>query len=748
MRPAARRLVVRHHRWYRAVVTHRPSCLPSLPYDPACHEPQFTNPQHQRRRYLQTTVQTQSAGLFSIPELQVPEDFAVLTKKAIDECNQLRSAVSATVANTTTLASKRAAVQLLHQLDDISKTVCNVIDAAELCRSVHADDHWRQAANRSFTVLSDYIALLNSDTTLYQALQLVARCHFELSEEQRRFAVLLEAEFERDGIHLSDEKRETVRVLQNHITSLESSFSYNLVHSRKLFDVEHGEAVTNVIPRPILQQWGVFSKPTTTTTTTLAADSSTTTTTLQLGNTDAPILQTLLKYSDDPHLRQQVFLEHLTSVPENLIVLDELVQTRHSLAVIQGFASYVERNLHLDKMAGSAKAVKQFLTTAVQSNRTAYQRDMQALCTAKNQIQRDSSALEPWDIAFYTGLLKAREGDLRSSVSAYLTVHNTLTAMQVLVEQLFGIEMKEASMTAVEQWDVVAAAGGTNHESSQLRKFSFTHSGGPLGTMFLDLHPREAKFGHAAHFTVRCGCALNSGSDDEDDTSDDYQYPIVALVCNLSSTITLSHSEVETLFHEFGHALHSLLSRTRFQHMSGTRAAMDFVETPSHLMENFVWDPEFLKILALHHQTGDAMPDEMITQLQQSRYEFAAIDRQNQILYSLFDQQLFGVPDPSGPTSTEIFARLHRELGVPYADGTHWHSRFGHLVSYGAGYYGYLYSQVFARDIWKRCFEGNSLDRQAGQQLWHQLLGHGGAKDPRAMLTDLLGRPPQIDFSS
>ena len=176
--------------------------------------------------------------------------------------------------------------------------------------------------------------------------------------------------------------------------------------------------------------------------------------------------------------------------------------------------------------------------------------------------------------------------------------------------------------------------------------------------------------------------------------------------------------------------------------MSGTRAATDFAETPSTLLENFVWDPQFLPLLARDHHTGEPIPDRLVRQLVDSRYKFSAIERQNQIIYSLFDQKLFGVPEQASLPSTELFDQLHRVRGVPHAAGTHWHSRFGHLVTYGAGYYGYLFSQVFASDIWKTCFDGQSLSRECGDRLWRKMLAHGGAKDPWAMLTDVLGRPP------
>mmetsp|Transcript_24438 Transcript_24438/g.56951 ORF Transcript_24438/g.56951 Transcript_24438/m.56951 type:complete len:306 (+) Transcript_24438:3-920(+) len=297
--------------------------------------------------------------------------------------------------------------------------------------------------------------------------------------------------------------------------------------------------------------------------------------------------------------------------------------------------------------------------------------------------------------------------------------------------------MVEKEMTEEERWDQ-----GVSTEQTKVRKFVFEDEAGvDLGIMYLDLHPREGKYSHAAHFTVRCGCAL-------DPDGGAYQVPIVALVCNMSppeGNPWLNHAEVETLFHEFGHGLHSLLSRTTFQHVSGTRAAMDFVETPSHLFEQYAWDPAFLKILGRHYVTGESIPDDLISRLNKSRNAFRCIEVQNQILYSRFDQALFGIPDDKSRSTTEMFAALYHENGIPYAPGTHWHSRFSHLVTYGAGYYGYLYAQVFASDIWGRVLMNDSLDRQAGDLIWREVLVHGGAKDPNVMLRTVLGRAPSGD---
>lgn len=629
-------------------------------------------------------------------------------------CNSVRQTLASQID--VPITTMHQASETLFLLDSISKHVCNVIDAAELCRCVHSNPKWRDSASNAFAILSDYIGQLNADTNLYRALTSITSSQLfpSLSEEQRRFAVLLKAEFERDGIHLPDSERERVRQLQSHVTQLETLFQENITNSRKLFDVD-ASWVEQVMPRHIVeayvpQQSGIPGKITL--------------------SSDANIANTLGRYSSNPQLRKEVMMESQTACPENLQVLEALRTARHESATAQGFASYADRALY-DKMAKDRATVAVFLKNLQQRIREPYRKDMDMIASAKQHVEGiGSGAVEPWDLSFYTAVLKARNGFDASEVAAYFTIPNCIEGMKLLVKELFGITMKETAMSPEEIWDEP-----TSRESA-VRKFAFSSEDGELGTMYLDLYPREGKYVHAAHFTVLCGCA-------ETVDAKDFQRPVIALVCNLSSDIDntlVSHSEVETLFHEFGHALHSLLSRTTFQHMSGTRAAMDFVETPSHLMEHFVWDTNFLKRIARHYVTGQVIPDALIAHLQQSRHEFKSLDMQNQILYARFDQALFGPPIKR--SSTEIFGSLYRDLGVPHADGTHWHSRFGHLVTYGAGYYGYLYSEAFASDIWQTCFANNSLSRSSGERLWRDLLGHGGAREPQSMLKEVLGREP------
>jgi intermediate peptidase len=664
--------------------------------------------------------------------------------KAMTDCNELRQTLSQT--QDFPIDTRRQALEILHLLDDISKTVCNVIDAAELCRNVHSSRQWRASAEKAFSILSDYINELNADTRLYQAVTRVIQANDifpQLSGEEQRFAVLLQAEFERDGIHLPDEPREQVRELRNHLTQIETLFTSNITHSKKFFDV-NADAVDTIIPIHVIAGIVPQSNAAEASFAGQENDHTSSTSRLVTLNTDAAVSNTILKYSENPALRKEVFLETVTSCPDNLTVLDAMIQTRHDVSVAMGFSSYADRILR-DKMAKNQGNVFAFLHQLQEQVKPHYQTDMAELAKIKQRLEQ-SSIMEPWDIQYYVGMIKAHEGLESSDISSYLTVTNCIESMKVLVNRLFGIAMEEEDMIPDERWDL--DGGSEPPVDARIRKFIFreTSTGRSLGTMYLDLFPRAGKYGHAAHFTVRCGCVLDAVSD-----SPEYQLPIIALVCNLTppaSSPILSHGEVETLFHEFGHALHSLLSRTAFQHLAGTRTAMDFVETPSHWMEQYVWDPGFLSVLARHYQTGAEIPSEAVQSLVQSRHRFRSLEVQQQLVYAKFDQILFGPPPSTGsrPSTTNIFADLHRQSGMPHADGTYWHTRFGHLVTYGAGYYSYLNAQVFANDIWDHCFAGeDKMQREVGRRLWETVLIHGGAKDPNVMLHDLLGREPKVD---
>ena len=654
-------------------------------------------------------------GLFTIPGLLHPSDFVRLASVAIEESDRLR----ATLSPETEIHTTSQARSVLYELDKISKTVCNVIDASELCRNVHASSEWRDEAQRAFTILQEYIGTLNGDESLYACLVNVVNSSgfMDLSEEEQRFATLLKFEFELEGIHLPTETKTQAQQLQAHVVQLETMFIKNITNIDNEFSVDRS-SVEQLIPRHTLKAHGAKYP---------AGDEGSQ---IHL-SASSPISHSITSFAPNPNLRKDVYKETATSCPENLDVLNNLQTVRHELSNLLGFPSYSHRFLQ-DKMAKTPDNVYQFLQQLQRHIQPAFQKDMELISYVKSQVEGTSNAIvEPWDLKYYVKLLKAQKGIDPSQLTPYLSLQNCIDGMKFLVKQLFEIDMSEEKLCDSERWD------GDGGAEERIRKFVFRNAEGEsLGTMYLDPYPRQGKYTHAAHFTVRCGCVID-GPDSE------YQQPIVALVCNSSNFST--HQEVETLWHEFGHALHSLLSRTKFQHLSGTRVSMDFVETPSHWMEYFVWDPTFLPFLA-KTESGEPIPFELITAMRQSQTLFQSVELQNQIILATFDQQLFGPNGKGDPQSTiALWDSLHRQACVPHLQGSHYHSTVGHLVSYGAGYYGYLYSQVFASDIWSQLFQSNPLDVTAGKRMWNAVLRHGGARDANDILEDLLGRAPQVD---
>ncbi|XP_010536529.1 PREDICTED: probable mitochondrial intermediate peptidase, mitochondrial isoform X2 [Tarenaya hassleriana] len=573
--------------------------------------------------------------------------------------------------------------------------------------------------------MNEYLHYLNTNHSLYHAVKKAEQDASLLSTEASRTAHHLRMDFERGGIHLNPEKLDKVNHLTIDIFQLCRVFSENIADDPGHVDV----FPSSRIPKHLHHLLSPIHRST--------SEGPRGSSRLFHNRkekgyrimTDARTVSSVLQWTPDEEIRKMVYIEG-NSVPQaNHGVLEKLIAARHELAQIMGCKSYAEFMVE-PNLAKSPNVVTSFLQELSKTVKPKADEEFRAIRDFKRQKCGQAVAeLEPWDETYYTAIMKSSAYDLDSNVVAsYFPLPLCIEGLKILVESLFGATFYTVPLAPGESWH------------PDVLKLSLHHPDeGDLGFLYLDLYSRKGKYPGCACFAIKGGRRISES---------EYQLPILALVCNFSrtrdtSTVKLNHSEVEVLFHEFGHALHSLLSRTDYQHFSGTRVVLDLAEMPSNLLEYYAWDYRLLKRFARHYSTGETIPKKLVESLQGAKNMFAATDLQRQVFYALIDQMMFGEQPEIGigrDVSSLVSGLKQQHTSWKHVEGTHWHIRFSHLLNYGAGYYSYLYAKCFASTAWRKICEEDPLSPSTGRALREKFFRHGGAKDPGELLKDLSGQ--------
>jgi intermediate peptidase len=712
--------------------------------------------------------------------LQEPGDFVRLSTEAIARVNVLRKDIQYSLG-------REYPRETLLALDSVSNEVCSVIDAAELCRHVHASGEWRAAAEQSFATLSTFIHTLNGDVHLYGRLSeiVTSRDTFAgLSDEERIFATDLKREFESEGIHLDEEIRASLASLHGDVVGYETAIMQNIASAsasaqQSAASFAMGRAQSADEARGMRGYLGQFvTQP--------AHDE-----TLMLCPPCPRVGAVMLARNPSAAQRQQVWHGVRQAPAANVDAIGGLVTSRHALANALGHASYAHKVLQ-NRVLTSPEEVDIFLQRTAEVIRPAAERQMSELTALKRRMGMASRGdghddrVMPWDMSFLSNVYRASFGGVQQGAGAtdapltrlasHLSLSSSLNRLEGLLHDLFGIDLHRQGLQSGEGWVGPHAAGIYSY------RVTSAASGVALGHVYLDLFSRPDKIPAAAHFTVRCGCVNGSswqrqrqpghktdqfcGAGTDADADADVgpgQLPIVALVFNFSDhssgsgsgsggdgdgDVSLSLHELETFFHEWGHALHSLLSRTTFQHLSGTRGPLDAVEVPSHLMEEFVRDARVLGSLGTHMPSG--LAEEALAQ----HTSLAAVEMQTQLLFSAADQVAFG-PGAGAlmmrdPHHSDVFGRLEGHVAraqtsltnLPLDDTgapmVHLASH-GHLTNYGGSYYSYPFAKMYAAQIYERHFSHDPHSRRGGEAVWQGLLQHGNSRDAKTMLEHVGG---------
>jgi len=422
---------------------------------------------------------------------------------------------------------------------------------------------------------------------------------------------------------------------------------------------------------------------------------------------------------------------------ENSKIIEELVKLRAEQASLLGYDTHADYILEI-RMAQTKEIVGEFLNDLYKKLEPVLKSDIEACLSYKEKEEgKDASdSLTMSDFRYYMALREKNEFKVdHETLKEYFPLQKVVKGALDIYQTILGLQFSELEDGTFYKW----------HEELQLFSVTDKKTGSLVGHFYLDMYPRQGKYGHAACFGLQAG-----GDILEKGVVVGHQNPIAAMVCNFPKPTEangglITHSDVITFFHEFGHVMHQLCgghnSCTRF---AGTRVERDFVEAPSQMLENWGWVKESLQLMSGHYKTGEAIPDDIMAKLCASKNANCGIFNRRQLLFGIMDQQIH--------TSTEIDSeKVYQDLcgkifGIEATPGTNMLAGFGHLAGgYDAQYYGYLWSKVYSSDMFATMFAGNKLLQPdaSGMEYRKKILEPGGTRDAIDMISDFLGRKPE-----
>jgi thimet oligopeptidase len=568
----------------------------------------------------------------------------------------------------------------------------------------------QQAAQMVEEDAGKYSVALMSRQDLYQAVKEVADAKPALSVEDQRLLDGTMLGYKHAGMGLAESERAKLTGLQERLTVLETQFQGNL---NKVFPgLELSLEDLKGLPEDYIQS---------------------------LKKTDEGKYKVTLSYPDyipfmklaeNGELRRQLQLKYKTrAAEENGPLLVEAINLRHSIAKTLGYPSYPHMAL-VGRTAQTPEKVWDFLTGLWSVVAGQGRREEEALLEQKRKTQPEAVKVESWETGYYADKLKKRlYGYDSEEVKKYFPVERVIDGTMKLYQDLFHVTFTEVKEPKEgERW----------HEDAKLYQITDTATGKEIGHFYMDLHPREGKYGHAAAFSLVKGRELESG---------DYRQAVSAMVANFPAPspgkpALVPFGDVETFFHEFGHIMHQTLTTARHASQSGSSVARDFVEAPSQMLENFVWDRRVIDLISGHYEDpSKKLPEELFSKMKEARGFNQSIGYLGQLAYAMADMTLHAaVPVDTSALFNTVLRMVTGEVAQP---GSRADASFGHLMGgYDAGYYGYLWSLVYAEDIFSVFAENGVISPETGLRYRRTILEKGSSQPEMDTLAEFLGRQP------
>jgi len=646
-----------------------------------------------------------------MPGFNQPVQFGKATKAdVVSATDAIVAETKASLAKLYAVPSgKRTFANTALALDKLSGRIDQVGGGISILFNASPDSAIRNQAGRSLGILGKYGNELAADEKLYQALKAYSQTAEAkaLTGARKKYLTETIEDFERNGFALSPEKREELKKINDRLSDLSLAFGNNIAAYKDYLLVS--EADMAGLPEDYKK-----ARP-------KEGDK------YRIG-LDGPAYSTFMKYAKSDEMRRQLFVKYNNrAADKNLDVLQQVLAARQQKAKLLGYPTYAAYQTS-SRMAKTPQTVWDFESKLVERVKQKTAQDLQELVEVKRSTLGDPkvSSIAPWEASYYNQLLMKNKYQLDAEqVKEYFELNHVMDGLFQTTQHLFGLKFTEVKNPSV--W----------HKDA--RMFEVQRDGKLVGRFYLDLFPRDNKYTHAACFGIVPGQATPQG----------YQVPTAALLCNFNAPTAdkpalMSHGQVETFFHEFGHVMHNLLTTAELASQAGTSVKRDFVEAPSQILENWAWNYDALKTFAKHYKTGETLPKPLYDKMWAARNVGSGIAASAQIFYGTLDMTLHDKFDPNGTeTTTDVVKRLQNQLTpYPYLEGTHMQAAFGHLTGYGAGYYGYMWSKVYAEDMFSIFEKNGVMDQKTGLRYRDIILAQGGSKEELELVKSFLGREP------
>ncbi|MES9870664.1 MAG: oligopeptidase A [Sedimenticola sp.] len=593
--------------------------------------------------------------------------------------------------------------------------------------SVVNSDELRDAYNACLPKLSDYATEMGQNEQLCNAYKAVYENGSDLNDDQRKLLENALRDFRLSGVDLPAEKKSRYKEISQELTRLTSKYEENLLDATNAWSkLVTDEAELAGLPESAL---GLAKQ------TAEQRDEAGWMLTLEF-----PSYLPVMTYADNRELRREMYEAYATRASDqgphagkwdNSETMERILELRHEQALLLGFDNYAERSL-AKKMARSCDEVLGFLNDLAERSHGQALQELREL-TEFASSEHGAEDLQAWDIGYYAEKLRQhRYAITQEELKPYFPESKVLSGMFAVVNRLYGIEIAEVA--DVETWH------------PDVRFFEIRdRDGGIRGQFYLDLYARPKKRGGA----WMDECVVRMFNEQYD------QIPVAYLTCNFSPPVgdkpaLFTHDEVETLFHEFGHGLHHLLTRVNYPGIAGINGvAWDAVELPSQFMENWCWEREALDRISGHYETGEPIPATLYDRMKAAKNFQSGMQMVRQLEFSLFDFRMHREYQPgSGGRIYEILEEVREKVAVirPPAFNRFAHG-FSHIFAgcYAAGYYSYKWAEVLSADAFSLFEERGIFDRDTGVAFLQNILEKGGSKDAMELFIGFRGREPEID---